>query len=264
MMAFEDVQIQLIEAPALFKGASKGDGWGAKVLGLARNADSLVIIVDLTASNPLSQLETIIDEVAKIHITIEDKKRRIEVEKKEVGGIQVVAFSKIDIPIYEVKDLLRNMRINHAVVKIWGAVDLEDITQALLSTTLFKPTLVIANKFDTNGAEEKLRSLESAFSYLDILATSMITMKGVDVIPRRIFASLNIIRVYTKRPKRSPAKKPIIMKSGATVGDAAKLIHKTFYKDFKYARIWGSSMYPGKRVGISYILKDKDIIEIRI
>jgi ribosome-interacting GTPase 1 len=54
------------------------------------------------------------------------------------------------------------------------------------------------------------------------------------------------------------------MKNGATVGDTAKLIHKTFYKDFKYARIWGSSNYPGERVGISYILKDKDIIEIRI
>jgi len=75
---------------------------------------------------------------------------------------------------------------------------------------------------------------------------------------------LGIIRVYTKEiQQREPSPEPIVVKGEATVIDIAKLIHSEFYKNFKYARIWGpSAKYPGEKVGSKHILKDGDALEI--
>ena len=47
MMPYKDVQFQIIEAPALVEGAADGEGLGIQVLALARNADGLILMVDL-------------------------------------------------------------------------------------------------------------------------------------------------------------------------------------------------------------------------
>ena len=48
MLTFEDIQLQLVEAPALMEGAARGVAWGSQVLALARNADALALIIDLS------------------------------------------------------------------------------------------------------------------------------------------------------------------------------------------------------------------------
>jgi len=44
MMPYKDIQFQLVEAPALVKGASEGRMNGPQILGLARNADGLILM----------------------------------------------------------------------------------------------------------------------------------------------------------------------------------------------------------------------------
>jgi len=80
----------------------------------------------------------------------------------------------------------------------------------------------------------------------------------------KIWRILGLIKVYCKEPGKKPEKKPLVMKKGSTVQDAAKELHKDFFKYFKFARVWGSSKYPGERVGIEYKLKDGDILEVHI
>ena len=264
MMAFEDIQIQLVEAPALFAGASEGGGWGPGVLGLARNADGLMLVIDLSVSDPCLQLKTLIDELSESHITIVEQRGKVEIERKEAGGIQVVSLSKVNVPVHEVKHLLRKMKIDNAVVRIRGDVELDDVAQALFHKTVYKPTIVLANKIDVAGAEGKLRTLRTAFSHLTVIAVSALLEQGVETVPQRVFEALKILRVYTKRPRQPPAEKPMIMREQSTIGDAAKMIHKDFYNDFKYARLWGSSTYPGERVGLNRVLQDKDVLEIRV
>jgi len=264
MMAFEDIQIQLVEAPALFAGASEGSGWGPGVLGLARNADGLMLVIDLSAPDPRLQLETLIIELDKSHITIVEQRGKVEIERKEAGGIQVISLSELNISVHDVKHLMNKMKINNAVVKIRGDVELEDVAQAIFHKTVYKPTIVLANKIDVAGAEGKLRTLREAFSHLTLIAASAVLERSVENVPQRVFEALKILRVYTKRPRQPPAEKPMIMREQSTVGDAAKMIHKDFYKDFKYARLWGSSMYPGERVGLNRVLQDKDVLEIRV
>ena len=87
-----------------------------------------------------------------------------------------------------------------------------------------------------------------------------------DVIsPKKLFEFFDLIRVYTKEPgERTEKDKPVILRRGATVLDVAKDIHKDFANKLKFARVWGSSKFPGQRVEKDHVLADKDVIELHI
>lgn len=262
MMAFEDVQIQLVEAPALFSDASKGVGWGSKVLGLARNADGLLLLLDLSG-DAASQLEMMIEELGKAGTVVEKGAGSVVIEKKGSGGIQVICYGKLDTPVVEVRAFLRETGVDHAVVRIWGVASLDDIANAMLHHKLYKPTIVVANKTDVDGSTARLDAIHTRFPEMTTVATSTLRGVGIDELPPLIFQMLGRIRIYTKRIGRRAVPKPLIMDMGSTVGDVAKAIHSAFRRRFKYARIWGSSNYPGERVGLHYALQDGDTVQIR-
>ncbi|MCS7131740.1 MAG: 50S ribosome-binding GTPase [Hadesarchaea archaeon] len=62
MMQFEDVQIQLVEVPAIIEGSCLGRGLGARPLSAARNADAIALVVD-ASNEPLRQMETLLSEL---------------------------------------------------------------------------------------------------------------------------------------------------------------------------------------------------------
>jgi ribosome-interacting GTPase 1 len=73
------------------------------------------------------------------------------------------------------------------------------------------------------------------------------------------------MRVYTKTKDKGIAKKPIILKQGATVKGLAKEVHKDFLKKFRYAKVNGpSASFKNQQVGFEHKLKDKDVVEIFI
>lgn len=264
MMGFEDIQIQLVEAPALFAYDGSVTSWKSKVLGLARNADALIVLVDLAADTPHIQLETIFDELATARITMKQTKARVEIERKETGGIQIVTLGNVHCKPHDIKNTLLQMRIHHAIVKLWGNAEIDDVMQALTHGAVYKPTIVLANKIDIPGAQREFSTLKTAFPDINILATSTKSGHGITTVPITLFHSLHVMRIYTKKPRQPPSIEPMIITVGSTVGDAAKLIHKDFYNNFKYAKIWGSSNFPGERVGLTYPLHDKDVLEIRV
>jgi hypothetical protein len=89
--------------------------------------------------------------------------------------------------------------------------------------------------------------------------------KGDKITKKQLFAFFDLIRVYTKEPgEKTEMDKPIILKQKSTVLDVAKEIHKDFANKLKFARVWGSSKFPGQRVEKDHILQDKDIVELHI
>jgi small GTP-binding protein len=126
-----------------------------------------------------------------------------------------------------------------------------------------KKVLIVLNKIDAL-AEEKTR-----FSFMkryqeefSILSTSITNCVGIDVLKKKIFDNLDIIRVYTKKIGKPIIKKdPVILHKGATVMDAAEHIHKDFKKNMKFARLWNEKDYAGQRVEKSHILNDEDVLE---
>lgn len=81
---------------------------------------------------------------------------------------------------------------------------------------------------------------------------------------RKVWDKLELIRVYTTEQGR-PAGKPMVMKAGSTVQDAARGLHKDFLRYFRYAKISGpSAKFEGERVGLEHVLKDRDIVEFHM
>jgi len=267
MLQFEDIQFQLIEAPALMPGAADGVAWGTKVLGLARNADGIIIVLD-AANKPLHQLRIILEELRKAHIHVIKPRGRVVIEKGRGGSSIRVALSGrlLDCTVNDIMNLLKSYRIYNALVKVYGEVTIDDVEKAIFGNIAYKPTIILVNKMDLVERKiyEKIR--EVVPETIPVLPVSAKTSEGLRVIGKTLFDVLEIIRVYTKQPNHEkPSEHPLILRRGATVYDVAKAIHSSFVENFKYAKIWGpSAKYPGERVGLDHEVMDKDIVEIHI
>jgi ribosome-interacting GTPase 1 len=265
MLPYKDIQFQLVEVPALIRGAADGKAGGLQTLSLARNADGLIVMVDL-ANRPLEQLLMVTDELEKARLLIEPPLGQVEIIRQSHGvGVRVVGGRLAGCTVEDVGRLLADYRIQTAMVKIHGKVTLEDIENSIFTNALYKPTIVVANKSDLLEAKQELADLmEFVGKRLQVFPVSSKYGQGLEKIGEALFKMLDIIRVYTKDiQKKEPSPEPIVVKAEATVIDIAKLIHSEFFRNFKYARIWGpSAKYPGEKVGSKHILEDGDILEI--
>ena len=249
MMQFEDVQIQLVETPALMEGANEGVGWGPRILSLARNGDGLILMVDLS-DDSLAQLDMMVDELRAVHIEVVERGEKVEVQDRENGGVQKIPFSGFSGDFEEIREALRGRGIYHALVKVGGQVAAEDVLSFLGHPMLHKPTHVVANKAESPGAEDKLKDLKQEFPELQVISTSLLREKGVEKLPRLVFDSLGIMRVYTKRAGQEPSTRPIIVKTDSNVLDVTRIIHKEFYEEFTFAKVWAQADMTVRKLGV--------------
>ncbi len=266
IMNYKDIQLQIVETPALIVGSADGKMWGTQTIASARNADGLIIMVDLS-NDPVEQLKVVQGELEKAKIATSKPKGKVDIDRKHTGAaLRIVLVGKLlDSNTREVEKLLREHRINDAIVKISGEVSLEDIEDAIYETTMFKPTLILANKLDVKNVEANLRMLERyVHGKIPIVAVSCEQKLGLDKLGEAIFNTLGVIRIYTKEPnKKDPSEKPFTLKRGATLQDLAKAIHREFIDNFAYARVWAKRLqFSPQKVGLTFVLDDGDIVEI--
>lgn len=266
MLQFEDLQFQIVEAPAITEGSTSGESWGQQTLGLARNADGIILMIDLQGE-ATKQLATIQSELEKARIVIQKPRAKVDIQRKHVGsGLRIIAVGKlVNCNLRDVENLLKGYRIIDATVKIYGEATLDDVEDAIFESTTYRPVIIVANKTDVPEATKHLQELRRvAGANLTIIPVSCETKRGLEKLGPAIFNALEIIRVYTKEPNdRTPSGNPFILKRGSTVGDLARQIHSDFIERFAYARIWGKRLpFSPQKVGSSFTLDDKDVVEL--
>ena len=266
IMNYKDIQLQIVETPAMTEGSAEGKLWGTQTIASARNADGLIIMVDLS-NDPVAQLKIVQRELEKARIAMYKPKGKVDIDRKHTGAaLRIVLVGKlVDCNIRDAEMLLRDHRINDAIVKISGEVSLEDIEDAIYQTTIFKPTLILANKLDVKGVEANLRALERQVQgKIPIIAVSCELKLGLGNVGEAIFNTLGVIRIYTKEPnKKDPSARPFTLTRGATLQDLAKSIHGEFIENFAYARVWAKRLvFSPQKVGLTFVLEDGDIVEI--
>jgi ribosome-interacting GTPase 1 len=86
----------------------------------------------------------------------------------------------------------------------------------------------------------------------------------MDVLTRRIFEMLDVVRVYAKKPHKEPdMNDPFTLKRGSSVHDLAYLIHRELADKLKTAKAWNSpNIHDGQNVPREHVLSDKEIIEL--
>ena len=272
IMNYLDVQFQLVEAPAVMHGSADGKAWGLQTLGLARNADGLVLMVDLSRSKPVEQLELVLGELEKTRVLVSKPRGKVDIDRRYAGAaLRIICVGKLlGTSMREVENLLRSYKVTDAIIKISGEVTLDDVEDAIFESTVYKPALVVANKMDTPGAPRKLRAVEryvrSTMPFVPVIAVSCEKKQGLNRLGEMLFKTLGVIRIYTKEPaEREPSPKPFTLKHGATMADLAKSIHGEFVENFDFARVWAKRLvFSPQKVGLTFVLEDEDIVEIHV
>jgi ribosome-interacting GTPase 1 len=268
IMAYQDLQFQIIEAPALMEGAADGKAWGLQTLGIARNADGLIIVIDLS-QDPVKQLSLILSELGRARISTSKPTSKVEIERKYMGiGLRVIVLGRlVNCTFKEVEELLKGYNVTDAFVKIYGDATLNEIEEAIFETMVFRPTVIIANKIDFQGADGNLKLLHAYVgNRLPIVPVSALTGEGLDKIGEELFNAMGIIRVYTKEPNQKEySKKPFILKRGSTLYNLARSIHSDFKDNFYFARVWSERLvFSPQKVGVAFKLEDGDVVEIHL
>ncbi|MEK6873772.1 MAG: GTPase [Nanoarchaeota archaeon] len=125
--------------------------------------------------------------------------------------------------------------------------------------------LIVFNKTDLLDEKEKRKISETLKSRkYNFITLSCKNKQNIEELKEKIFQSFNITRIYLKEPGKSSTDKPLIMHPNSTILDVAKKISKQMAQNIKEVHIWGpSSKFSNQKVGLSHIVKDKDIVEFK-
>ncbi len=267
MLPYQDIQFQLVEVPPIVEGSSEGKAEGFMNLASARNADGVIIVVDLQ-DDPVGNYLMVAGELENARILTSPPPGEVEIVKRGHGrDIQFVWEGELDgCTTEEVIALLGEYKIRSALVHVRGRVTLDVVEDALFGNAVYRPTLVLANKADLGYDQETVERLRGAAAPLQVGVCSFEKTPDLQrVLGEKLFELLGIVRVYTKEPGKEAAAEPIVCSEGVTVGDLAKMIHNDFFERFKYARIWGAAAkFDNEKVGLDRELKDGTVIQLYV
>ncbi len=268
ILDYEDVQFQIVEAPALMERSAEGRAWGLQTLGIARNADGIIIIVDLS-QDPVKQLSLVLNELEKARVLVRKPKSHVEVERKHTGaGLRIILVGTLaGCSFREVEEMLKNYNFTDGEVRISGDAALNDIEDAIFETTVYKPAVIVANKRDLPETRASLDQLQQYVNAkLPIIAVSCATRIGLERLGRTLFETLGIMRIYTKEPnERTYSQKPFVLKNDATIYELARSIHTDLSRRFAFAKVWAKRLpYSPQKVGANFVLRDGDVVEIHV
>jgi ribosome-interacting GTPase 1 len=257
MMEYNGSKIQILDLPGIVEGASKGRGLGRKVLSVARNADLVLMILDVFQPE---LLEMLINELNEVGIRINKKFPKVFIEKAHYGGLSI--HNQVsDIPSNIVKEVLRINGINNGRVLIKEPnLTVEQLIDVVTGNRIYLPALVVLNKIDLVDGKFISQIEKKLQNFIPISADRKM---NIDRLKRSIYEKLAFIRIYLKPRGDKIDEDPLIMNQNCTIRDVCLKIHRNFVKDFKHAYVWGSSVkFSSQKVGLDHVLNDKDVLRI--
>ncbi len=258
-LLYKGARIQFLDVPGLIQGAAAGRGRGKEVISMLRNADLLLIIVDVFHPQ---QFDTLVKELYDAGIRINTKPPEVVIHKMSRGGITVNSTVELEFDDKTIRAVLSEYKIHNADVLIRDRITLDELIDVVLGNRKYVPAVTVINKIDMAADSETLLVCMERFP--DAVPISAAAGTNLDVLKGRIYNELRFIRIYMKPQGASPdMNNPMVMKTDSTVADVCSTIHRAFVTNFRYARIWGKSVkYGGQRVGLSYMLADGDVVSI--
>jgi small GTP-binding protein len=258
LMEYRGAKIQVLDLPGIIAGAAQGKGLGKRVLSVARNADLILITLDVFQPNVKPLL---FKELHEIGIRPDQKPPNIVIEKTATGGISVIA----QVPLTKIrkdtiKDILSVYGMHNARVMLREDINDEQLLDVILGNRVYIPTFTVLNKVDMIDAES-LRKVREGLGYY-VLPIAAESGFNIDELREQLYQKLQFIRIYM-RPKggETDYKEPLIVRAGYTVGDVCDTLHKALRSEFKYAQVWGKSVrFGSQKVGLQHKLMDEDVL----
>jgi small GTP-binding protein len=261
VMEYRGAKIQILDIPGIITGASRGKGRGREVLSVARNADFILMVLDVF--NP-QHMKVILEELRNIGIRANETPPDVTVKRTKMGGIHLLAtvpLTKIDEKT--IRSILNEYGIHSADVLIREDVTVDRFIDSMDPSCIYVPMLVVLNKIDLAGKEYLEKTRSEMPEAIFIAADKGINTEGLK---DEIFERLNLIRLYLKpQGRKADLEEPMIIRKGSTVGEVAAKLHRDFVKNFRHANVWGTSVkFPGQKIGLDHVLNDKDVLRLII
>ena len=262
LMKYKFSKIQILDVPGIVTGAASGKGRGKEVMGMLRNADLILILVD--ALYP-EHYNAILKEIYETGVRINQEMPDVKITKKERGGITMgstVMLTKIEDKT--IIDIAREMRLNNADILIREDIDADQLIDVIEKNKVYTKALTVLTKIDLIN-EEKLKEIKESIKP-DVVVSAEKGL-GIDELKETIYQKMGFIRVFLKEANKKPdMEEPLIMFMGCTIKDICLKLHKDFVDKFKFARLWGkSAKFDGQIFRkVDRELHDKDILELHI
>jgi small GTP-binding protein len=259
---YKGCRIQLLDLPGIIEGAKDGKGRGRQVIGVARTCDTILLVLD--AGKPMTHKRIIERELEGYGIRLNKSPPNIFFKKKDKGGIQVtlapgIRLSHLTTPL--ITAICKESKISNAEFVMRCDATVDDIIDIVEGNRVYIPCIYVMNKIDSVTLEE-LELLAQVPHYCPIASRHG---WGFDDLLEMIWKYLNMIRVYTKPKGLIPDySSPIVVpRNRRTVEQFCLRIHKSLVRDFKFARVWGTSVkHNPQRVGLEHILNDEDVVQV--
>lgn len=173
------IPIELIDLPGLIKGAWKGKGLGNQFLSIAAQSDALLHVVDASGGidssgkitevgvgDPVSDFADIEEELVMwYHKILEGNRDKIS-KSIETGADVVDAITDlyrgIGVNKIHVKDALSKTDLEEKNFDDFDMIDSKKFTTHLRKIS--KPTLIVANKVDVEGADKNFDRLRERYN----------------------------------------------------------------------------------------------------
>ncbi len=262
MMEYKFAKIQIIDVPGIVSGAASGRGRGKEVLGIIRNADLILILVD--ALYP-EHYKAILKEVYETGVRINQKKPDVKIIKKARGGIGIgttVKLTKTDKKT--IIDIAREMKISNADILVRTDISADQFIDIIEENKRYTKALTVITKTDLID-ETKLKEIKQKIKPDVVVSAEKGT--GIEELRDKIYEKMGFIRVFLKEVnKPADMNEPLIMFKGCTIKNVCEKLHRDFVDKFKFARVWGkSAKFDGQIFHkTNRELMDKDVLELHM
>lgn len=260
LLEYQGARIQILDLPGIISGAATGTGRGKRVLSVAKNADLILLVLDVFQPDQISVLRK---ELYEIGVRLNTQPPNVTINRSSHGGLGITTTCKLThLAESTVRGILNTYKINHGNVIIREDITDDQLIDVVAGNRRYIPSISILNKIDLVSpkyvAEAKKRMGE------DLIPISADQNLNLDELEEVIYDRLRVIKVYLKPRNGSPDfKEPLIVTAGSTISDVCKKIHRKFEGEAKYALVSGTSVrFSPQRVGMDHVVQDRDIVTI--
>ncbi len=260
-LRYKGASIQMFDLPGLIEGAHIGRGGGAQIASAIRVSDLLLFVVD---SNAHYNLYTLLEELGDLGIKAGKKKPKILIEKTKGGGVLIEAQRRRTPDKRTVTKILNEFGVFNCKVIFMEDAGEDELIDAISENNVYIDAIVALNKIDLSKNYNEVMKEIIEKTGLKVIPISALQHTNLEALKEIIFEELKLNRIYLKPKEGEPDfEKPVIVREGSNVYDAAIKIHSSIAENLKYAYVTGKSVkFKNQKVGKEHKLADEDVVTL--
>lgn len=260
LLEYQGAKIQILDLPGIISGAATGTGRGRRVLSVAKNADLIMLVLDVFQPD---QVSTLVNELYEIGIRLDTRAANVTLNRSTEGGLGITAACKLThLTESTIRAIMNVYKINHGSIVIREDITADQLIDVIAGDRRYIPSITVLNKIDLVN-QKYVDEVKTRIGG-GIIPVSADQNVNLEELKKAVYDNLKLIKVYLKPRNGSPDfEEPLIVTAGSTISDVCNKIHRKVAGEAKYALVSGNSVrFSPQRVGMDHIVEDRDIVTI--